>query len=276
MQNEESLNLLNQKPGNVKNALVQKLSKQWPLTLKQLDHALKREFGMDVTYQAIHKAMQQLEEEKVVIKEKDGYRLNSEWIFHSAKKFGDLLKNYFGNQMVSPDKEVIQMTFTNWLSMGRFIIYQFEDGFPNPENKHSICNWLHVWPALPLSAEELLEVKRIHEKDPHISLCPANTALDKYFAQIMNQLSKKCLTGKKIKLNGDIVVKGDYIAQIFYESKFYEKVDKFYKQTKDPTKIDLEKISDLATMNTKIDVVIIRNQSLSDEIRSQTLSFFKD
>ena len=41
--------------------IIQILSHEWPLSTKQLHHKVKREMGIDITYQAVHKSIQEME-----------------------------------------------------------------------------------------------------------------------------------------------------------------------------------------------------------------------
>ncbi len=274
MKNEESLNLLNQKPGNVKNTLVQKLSKQWPLTLKQLDHALKREFGMDVTYQAIHKAMQQLEEEKIVEKTKEGFQLHPEWILNITRLSNQISQAYANNQVLDFEKEIIQLTMPNWGSVGRFVAFRFDMEYPNPEKKTGICNWMHAWPVIGLSSEEVGILQNNYFKGVYYSLCPANTPLDKALAAWLNKVGKQCQTGSKIAIDHDYIIRGDHICNIYYPTDFWKDVEKFYKDTKSFEKMDYKRLTELVNRNVKIQVIIVKNKELSEQLRKEVFELF--
>lgn len=270
MQNEESLNLLNQKPGNVKNALVQKLSKQWPQTIKQLDHALKREFGMDVTYQAVHKAMSQLEDEKVVEKVKEGFQLHPEWITTITKLSNQISQAYANNQVLDFEKESIQLTFPNWLSVGKFAAFRFATEYPNPENKTGVCNWIHVWPVVGLGSEEVELLQKYYFKGNYYSLCPNDTPLDRAMAEWLNKIGKKCKTGINIQLDHDYIIKGDHVLQIYYPSEFLEDMNKIYTETKSVDKLDYKKMTELVNRKVNIPAVILKNPALTEQLRRLT------
>lgn len=276
MQNEESLNLLNQKPGNVKNALVQKLSKQWPLTLKQLDHVLKREFGMDVTYQAIHKAMSQLEDEKVVEKVKSGFQLHPEWIQNITKLSNQISQAYANNQVLDFEKEIIQLNFSSWLNAGRFGAFTFKTECPNPQKKPIVTCWLHVWPVSTVSAEESKQLlEQVRNGHDLYCLCPNNTPLDQLFADWIGKMGRKNILGANLNLNHDYIIVGDHIAQIYYEEKFRKKIDSFYKKNTDIKNIDYQKMQELATERTNIQAIVIKNAQLAERLRNEGILLFK-
>ncbi len=68
------------KPKTAKDAIIQTLAQTFPLTAKKLHHLLEREQGMNVTYQAVHKALLELENENIAAKHEKGWQLNSTWL----------------------------------------------------------------------------------------------------------------------------------------------------------------------------------------------------
>ncbi|QQR92498.1 MAG: hypothetical protein IPJ89_05120 [Candidatus Iainarchaeum archaeon] len=94
----DSLALVSNQPKNAKSAIIQKLSKQWPLTPKQLTHAVQREYGMDITYQAVHKALLELEKEKVLSKEDSQWKLNPEWLKQHHTFVEKAIQHYQGKK----------------------------------------------------------------------------------------------------------------------------------------------------------------------------------
>ena len=135
------------------------------MTIKQLDHALKREFGMDVTYQAVHKAITQLEEEKLIQKGEKGYQLHPDWITKITHLSNSISRAYLTNSPLDIEKEFTQFTLPTWLHVGRFGAFRFDVEYPNPENKSGICNWIHVWPVIGLSSEEVEVLQKNYHKN---------------------------------------------------------------------------------------------------------------
>lgn len=276
MQNEESLNLLNKKPGNVKNALVQKLTKQWPLTLKQLDHALKREFGLDVTYQAVHKAMAQLEEEKIVEKTKAGFQLHPEWIHNITKLSNQISQAYSNNHPLDFDKEIIQLNFSSWLNAGRFGAFTFKTECPNPQKKPIVTGWMHVWPVSTVSAEESKQLLEQASKGHDLyCICPNNTPLDQLFADWIGKMGRKNVLGANLNFDHDYIIVGDHIVQIYYEEKFRKKIDAFYRKNTDIKNIDYQKMQEMATERANIQAIVIKNAQLAERLRNEGIRLFR-
>jgi len=87
--------------GKVKDTVVSILGKDWPLSLKEIYFAAIREYGMAVSYQAVHKATKQLAESKIIIKRERRYSLNIGWI-KQVKGFSESLEKAY-NQPAKKD-----------------------------------------------------------------------------------------------------------------------------------------------------------------------------
>ncbi len=72
---------------SVKFAIVEILSMEWPLSLKALHYLLSKKYALNVSYQAVHKAIKQLTENQIVEKDNRYYLLNMAWI-SKVKDFG--------------------------------------------------------------------------------------------------------------------------------------------------------------------------------------------
>ncbi len=268
MQNEESLNLLNQKPGNVKNALVQKLSKQWPLTLKQLDHALKREFGMDVTYQAIHKAMQQLEEEKVVEKTKEGFQLSMQWIEEIQNIARNIKEVYSTDASFDPKKDVNELTFPTFLTAAKFIIHRFEEVAPNPERKPGICLFYYSWPIIGANEEDFDQLHKSIKQSTHYCAIRSKTPMDHIFGDALIKLGKIVKYDVDCASDCDIIIKGDYVAQVFFPDEFKNQLKKIYNKVKTVEELDLQSFfKEVVDKKLAIKIIIVRSPELANKIR---------
>lgn len=94
----DSLGLLSYQPKNAKSAIIQKLSKQFPLTTKQLSNAIQHEYGLEITYQAVHKAVLELEKDHILCKEKNQWKIDSAWLQHHERFIQQTLQKYQGNK----------------------------------------------------------------------------------------------------------------------------------------------------------------------------------
>lgn len=274
--NEDTLTMIAGQPKTAKSAIIQKLSKQWPISTKALANCLQKEFALNVTYQAVHKALNQLEDEKVIERKEKGYQLHEDWISRITQISQNISQNYSRNLPLDFEKEIIQLYFPSWLAVGRFGAFTFKNDCPNPEGKPIVTCWMHVWPVSTVSAEEskqlLLQANRGYDL---YCVSTHNTPLDKLFADWIGKMRRKNILGAAIPLDHDYVIVGDHIAQIYYDKEFRTKIDLFYKKNKDIGNIDYQKLQEIATEKTNVHVTVIKNTILAEKLRNEAISFFK-
>ena len=71
---------LSRKVYSTKDKIIEILANNHSVTIKKILFLLKKEHALSITYQAIHKLLNQLLIEKVVIKENKFWKLNQSWI----------------------------------------------------------------------------------------------------------------------------------------------------------------------------------------------------
>ncbi|MFH0955239.1 MAG: hypothetical protein V1777_03990 [Candidatus Micrarchaeota archaeon] len=74
------------KKGSSRDLIVSILSKQWPLSVKEIQVELERLSGERFSYQAVHKMLSQLESEGIVVFENRKFALDLDWVLN-LKKF---------------------------------------------------------------------------------------------------------------------------------------------------------------------------------------------
>jgi len=80
--------------GKVKDAVVNVLRSEWPLSLKEIYFATVKQHCLNVSYQAVHKALKQLIESRIVVKQGRKYYLNIKWIRQGRGFYENLEKAY--------------------------------------------------------------------------------------------------------------------------------------------------------------------------------------
>ena len=127
-----------------------KLSQKWPLTSKEIFNSLKKEHGFNGTYQAIHKTLNLLAEEKIIEKkDQKKYSLNRTWVKNlknTASYLEDhLLQNIGINELKKLEENgTANITLIGIRETASFLI----DGLfrlPNLEKKPSIALWRNVY-----------------------------------------------------------------------------------------------------------------------------------
>ncbi|MFH1895738.1 MAG: hypothetical protein ABIJ74_04165 [archaeon] len=89
-----------------KDAVVSLLSEEAPLTAKQIYSRIKRKYALNVSYQAVHKSLKELEKEKMIEKNNKNYSLNVKWI-DDLEKFSSSFKEKFFGKTFSTSKTYV-------------------------------------------------------------------------------------------------------------------------------------------------------------------------
>ncbi len=76
---------------STKDAIIEILSSEWPLSLKKIHNAIKKKYAISVTYQATHKAINELVDGGTLKKENREYQLSFNWI-NRIESFGKKLR----------------------------------------------------------------------------------------------------------------------------------------------------------------------------------------
>lgn len=79
---------------NLKNKVIDTLGHHWPLNARQIYREISSEPGQSITYQGVHKALRQLQEQGVIENTHCGNQLNYAWISQLQAYSGNLHENY--------------------------------------------------------------------------------------------------------------------------------------------------------------------------------------
>jgi predicted transcriptional regulator len=85
---------LSGKSVSTRDQIISILSQEWPLTARALYAKVQKESDSALSYQAVHKALLNLEVEGIVERLGNGYQVNLEWV-NNLKGFSDkILETY--------------------------------------------------------------------------------------------------------------------------------------------------------------------------------------
>ncbi|MEW5897221.1 MAG: hypothetical protein AB1668_05985 [Nanoarchaeota archaeon] len=80
--------------GSVKRNIIHLLSLRWPQSTKELHRGLSSEFNVKITYQAVHKALKQLQQTGCLQWDGKRYFINKEWLSHVSETVNHIQQNY--------------------------------------------------------------------------------------------------------------------------------------------------------------------------------------
>ncbi len=256
--------------------IIELLSGNAPLSAKQIHLRLQRQYGVSSSYQAAHKTLKQMLEEKIVAKNDKGYCLNPEWIENfkkNAEQLAEKVKSGAKEFNISAmnENESVHLSFNGILDVGWFLIDKLMTA-PNPSKKPCLALWRFCYSVLGLEAKHLNGLKQSFSKNEWFCFVEEDNKVDHMFGDtLLSYGAKKIAYGVKCATPlSDKMVIGDYIAEIIYPSTFR----KFWEiQNRLPIKIvefNLGKhLFAMRESQPKIEVIVTKNGMLADEYRRE-------
>ncbi|MFQ5722348.1 MAG: hypothetical protein ACE5GI_07630 [Candidatus Aminicenantales bacterium] len=278
------LNLPRDKPKTVKDAIVSALTIEWPLSARKIYNQVRKKYGFAVTYQAVHKAMKELLNDKIILKEGKEYSLNRDWI-ESIKSFAnDLGKVYEDKTTLTIEKAFEQgsgnFTFDN--------VYKFYMGMATMLKRLALeagkksggigtAQLRHMYWALASSQKEydLFDDMLNSYKKTYI-LCRSDTKADRIAADYYRTVNPgtNVLFGLQCAENCDLIIGGNFVIQIFFEKNLVKLMDMAYKRAY--LLQGMKKLYGLLfRKKANINVVLFRNPALAEQIRNEVMGHFK-
>jgi len=262
------------KAGNAQDLAVSILADESPLTAKEVyGRAVKA--GGNLTYQAIHKALGQLEKEGVVTKTAKNYTLSPQWIEELAKMSKELAAKQ--SKTAFTEKSLLSegnLQFDNLADLARFVL-DFHDVMrkAHPEAEVNVNQWRHVWPAVLATQEDYARLKSALGRKVYL-LIRSDTPVDRWMAKYFTETGAKVKLGVDCAGTCDLKVLGDYVVSVFFSEKFREWFDKTYQL--DPAKVDLNAFYKAAhELRSPINVTIVKNKALAEQLTKETLQRFQ-
>lgn len=260
------------KNNKTKQAIIETIANESGISLKEIHNKIKKD--VDVSYQAIHKATNELLNDEIIEKIGNEYQINEKWI--------DNLKNFIStadnknNESQAYDREIVSKhLFKTFAEAGKFTL-RFFDEIPNPTKEPGVCICKHSWPLFGATPQDYALLQKILKETTYYELIENETALDKAFGEPLSKLGKIIQYGKGLGLPGDTIVKGEHILQIIYSPEFEKRFDEIFNKY---TKLEDLPVSDLieefSIHQTNISTFVIKDRNYADKLKSNVLKKFK-
>ena len=278
-------NIAKQK-ATVKDYIILILSSDWPLSTQKIYHRIKKRYGIDCTYQAVFKAVNELMHMEVIIKEKSAYQINLRWLKHVHSFTETTEANYYTKDRVGlegvkdskTEGNISILTFGTMFDVEKYIYYLVKQHIMNSKGSQVICyHHNHEWRPLFYMRAEYNWINKLNELGhaPYI-LCANSTAIDKFCSRFYKNI------GCSIKLNAncastsELVVVGDLMIEIYLPHDLITLMNKEFSKIANIGAIRPEElINRIFERDNDIQLVIKKDKNIAEQIRKYTLSFFK-
>ena len=263
---ENSLNIL---LGNTtKSTIVKILTEKNFLSLKEICEKLKKENIKEISYQATHKAINELVCEEVLEKVGKEFSINEKWI-NNLSELSDKLKT----KRETKETEAKIYHFDTFLDMGKFLIKTLNS--VSNENKKGACFTKHAWSFFGLGENDYKQLNKLLTETKFYEVIHNSTPLDKVFGKAIQDLGKIVKIGSDLDFGEDFLIKGNTLFQIHYTPEFAKDFDEIFQTHKGLENLPISKIMEkFMITKTHLTVVLLNDEIVADELRKEILNEF--
>lgn len=269
----------------VKDIIIDVLSFEWPLSLIRLHNKIKTS-NRNYTYQAVYKAVGELTDEGVLVKNGKEYSISLEWI-EKLKEFAKHISYNYNHKTRIPliegilktknENNVTVLTFNSLLELDKTWMKIKTEYYNGLKNKNDITFWEgnHCWWLLVYPEAEYAEMEKIKQKKVrHFFICHSNKNLDK-FAKKFYEESKISYKYSNSQSECDIAVFGDSIMQVYLPEEVKKEINKIYEKCNNPSEVDLpEFISNVLKKKININLVLTKNKEIAEQLKNKAMREF--
>jgi hypothetical protein len=252
---------------STKEIIINILIEKQPQSLKEIYSKFKKESKKNVSYQAIHKAIKELENEKIINKKLKEYTINQFWIDNLFEKINKIKNN---NLVTDPKKTYFFETYSDF---AKFIINQAYT-IPN-NNKPCVCVMKYSWNPLGLDKTDLFKMSKFLKERNYYDLTLNQTPLDYAFAKTLEKLGKHVKVGSKIRFNNDLIIQGNTLIEIYFDNKLKNIIKNIFKKNKQLDELAIQEIiTKIVTPKHNIQIILYEDEQKADNLRKKILKEF--
>jgi hypothetical protein len=265
------------KKTDAKNLVFTILSHEFPLRLIDITRKIKKSYRIGLTFQAIRKAVLQLVDSGVLIRESDMFQISARWVTEVKQHIDKLHKDLHAKKSGVKETESIGGN----LSVFRFdsihdLLYFWEgliddwyNGFEKGDNNINAYLGAHIWEGLFEPNRERKVMGQLHKKGiKGYCVITSDTKLDKNIMNFYSSVGLKCKIRKLKNIDKSYYVGtyGNMIIQTYYPDKLVKALDEFFVNNKDLEKLNLHLLAEIVNMPLSVELTVIRNPEMARQI----------
>jgi len=274
-------NLLSQlTPNSLKGEIIETLSEETQLSAKKIHSKIK--IDKDITYQAVHKALVELEQIKVIEKDGKQYSINQSWLEDIIKKLNKIKSNkkekseeiYLSKNSESPQ-------FFKFKSYSKLCVTIAEllksKVLANKKTTNFICTLEYGWIPFKFKFGDFQTLKEMMQTNPEsINMIRTKTPLGEWIVKQYKRINALCAPiGTKVEIDNDLFIYGDYIIEVHFSEESKKILKYYYNKIKNLNGIYLE-FALKKEPEMDITVIITKNPSLSKFLGNKLRETYND
>ena len=265
---------------STKDLIIGVLSEQWPLSTKVIFNRIQKQSESSVSYQAVHKLIQQLLSFGVIEKADNKYCLNQDWISNSKSFYSKLESAYSGRKKPSTEEIArscpTTVKFDTFIELGRFAMNAFYNLYLEFK-KPSLLLYYNMWPPLTLKKEDFARFEHVIKKAKLHVFCKNSFPLDRISGNVFEAFGAKVTYGANVLFNPDMIIHGDYIGYFYFDPKIKKEWETTIAQCKKIEEFDITSYySTFFYKKGNSFATIHKNAELADQFRRQYLPNYKE
>lgn len=268
-------------PKTVKEKIIVLLASEFPLTVKDLKFKIKANFNESVSYQSVHKELNHLRADEIIIYENKKYLLNIEWI-KQVGLFSDLiLSNYTSQKKHSINKllelkndgDSLTFDFESYAQLDNYfleLLDYFNEFFER--DKIILMHYTHSWWPLLYPLREKQVIGKLKSK--FYGIHGAKTSIDKYCADYNSKIGIVNFYSPSETMHWNVNVMGDLIFSFYGDNNINNAIHEFFEKYKDFKSFDLKTLTDIIERKGKFRVFVIKDVSYAKSVLGE-INLFK-
>ena len=224
-------------PNSLKGEIIETISNNSQLNAKQIHSKVK--INKDVSYQAVHKALNELEQAKVIQKDGRVYSINQEWIDNITKKLNRIKSNKTRNSgeiKVNKNSETPQVfKFKSYSKLCVTMAELLKSRVLATKNDTTfICTLEYGWFPFKFKFGDFLTLGEMMQANPGaINIIRTKTPLGEWILKQYKRINAlSAPIGTKVDIDHDLFVYDKYIIEIHFSKESKEIIKYYYNKTK--------------------------------------------
>jgi hypothetical protein len=271
------------KKDNVKDIVFSILTSEYPLKIIELTNYIRKRYGKSITFQGVRKAVLELVEDGVLIREDNSFMINKDWAKEARDKLSSIYEKL--NQKQSSDVKSIEgdvtvFTFDSLNDLMKYwedIIEGWYKKFRHGDYAFNCFQGSHGWEALLHPGREKQIMSQLKNKRiKSYAIYTGNTPLDRYIVKFYKSIvGPNCAlmpSSKHFDRGFYIATYGDLIVQIQYPDRLILELENFFKKNTSLDNMDMKSLSDIVNKKLKVKLTVIKNLDMAKHINQSIIS----
>ncbi len=265
--------------------IIEILSLDFPLRIKDIHNKLKEKYEVNLSFQAVRKALNSLVEQGKLVLEKNEYQLKKEWAKDNKRLSDKIVENYFKAERKEKPPQVNKISenmqvfhFENALQTDKFLGELLLD-IGNISGGKILCiQALHYWYFLGHLGTESDFIQEMIKKDTKLYYLAfgGNNLLDNLSKNFYKQHGINFeIIKEHLEKYTELCIIQNFIIRVEYQKEFVDKIEKIFEQTKDIKSFDFSEFGKLIKANYKVTLSLFKDATIAKSIIDNTLKYFR-